>query len=76
MSNTNTQLPIQDCDLEVRVGRDGVWLHFGNYAAIHVHNTLGGGHGIIQKQIDEWCVSRQEQAKQINDDDGQFGVGA
>ncbi len=58
----NIKLPIQDCDLEVRVGRDGVWLHFGKYAVIQVHNVLGGGHGIVEKQIDKWCIDRQNQA--------------
>lgn len=61
---TNIELPIQDCDLKVRVGLDGVWLHFGNNAAIHVHNSLGGGRGIVESQIDKWCIARQEQAKE------------
>lgn len=60
---TNIKLPIEACDLEVRVGIDGVWLHFGKYAAIHVHNTLGGGHGVIENQIDKWCIARQQQAQ-------------
>lgn len=62
---TNIKLPIQDCDLEVRVGRDGVWLHFGKNAAIHVHNQLGGGHGIIESQINKWCIERQKQAETV-----------
>jgi hypothetical protein len=60
---TNIKLPIEDCDLEVRVGTDGVWLHFGKHTMIHVHNVLGGGHGIIQKQIDQWCIDRQNQVQ-------------
>lgn len=58
----NITLPINECDLEVRVGRDGVWLHFGDGAAIHVHNTLGRGGGIIERNINKWCIARQEQA--------------
>jgi hypothetical protein len=59
------ELPIQDCDLKVMVGTDGVWLHFGNYTMIHVHNKLGGSHGIIESHIDKWCVDRQNQARAI-----------
>ena len=73
---TNTELPIQDCDISIRVGRDGVWLHFGDYAAIHVHNTLGDKSGIMAAQINKWCIDRQEQAKQIDNDNSQFGVDA
>lgn len=56
------ELPINECDIKVRVGRDGVWLEFGKYAAIHVHNTLGHTGSIIARNINEWCVARQEQA--------------
>lgn len=63
-----TELPIQDCDLTVSVGRDGVWLHFGAYSAIHVSNTLCERPGVIGKNIAEWCVAREEQAKQIRAD--------
>ena len=62
MTDTATQLPIEQCDLTVRVGRDGVWLHFGKNAAIHVHNTLGQGGGICATQINHWCLDRQAQA--------------
>ena len=71
-----TELPIQDCDLTVTVGTDGVWLHFGAYSAIHVSNTLGGRQGVIGGNISRWCIEREEQAKQIRADNGQFGVGA
>lgn len=71
-----TELPIKDCDLAVTVGSDGVWLHFGAYAAIHVANTLCERQGVFYANIAKWCVSREEQAKQIRADNGQFGVGA
>ena len=69
-------LPITDCDITITVGRDGVWLHFGQYTTIHVHNTLGQDGSIISKNINKWCIERQAQAQQIRDDNGQFGVGA
>lgn len=56
------ELPINECDLKVRVGRDGVWLEFGPYATIHVHNTLGQSGHIVAHNINKWCLARQEQA--------------
>lgn len=56
------ELPIEQCDLKVRVGRDGVWLEFGANAAIHVHNTLGQHGDIVARAVNRWCVARQEQA--------------
>lgn len=56
------ELPIEQCDLKVRVGRDGVWLEFGKNAAIHVHNTLGQHGGIVASAVNQWCIARQEQA--------------
>lgn len=64
MTNTSIKLPIGDCDLEVRVGHDGVWLHFGHDVAIHVHNVLGQRHGIIDRNINAWCAARQYHALQ------------
>lgn len=62
---TSIEIPIKDCDLKVSVGRDGVWLHFGDNAMIHVHNVLGSGRGIIESNIDKWCLERQKQAEAI-----------
>lgn len=59
---SNVELPIADCDLKVTVGADGVWLHFGRYAAIQVHNVLGQGYGVIPDKVNEWCIARQKQA--------------
>ena len=56
------ELPITECDLKVQVGTDGVWLHFGQYAAIHVHNTLGQTGVVIGGNINKWCLAREEQA--------------
>ena len=69
------ELPIEDCDLTVAVGRDGVWMYFGPFTAIHVSNSLCERRGIIGSNITKWCVDREEQAKQIRADNSQFGVG-
>lgn len=71
-----TELPIQDCDITIRVGRDGVWLSLGAHTAFHVMNTLGDGGHIIGNNVAKWCVEREQQAKEIEADNGQFGVGA
>jgi len=65
MTDKAVVLPIEQCDLIVSVGRDGVWLRFGDNAAIHVHNVLGLDGGIIATQINRWCIDRQEQASAI-----------
>lgn len=57
------ELPIQECDLRVTVGRDGVWLHFGKYTCIHVHNKFHETGHIIAGQIGIWCKEREEQAQ-------------
>lgn len=56
------ELPIEQCELTVRVGSDGVWLEFGKNAVVHVHNTLGQQGGIAALLVNQWCVARQEQA--------------
>jgi len=72
-------LPIEDCAISVNVGADGVWLHFestkGKHASIHVWNTLERPN-ITGTAICEWCLDREEQARQIRENNGQFGVGA
>lgn len=62
MGTKPVNLPIDRCELSVSVGDEGVWLHFGKYATIHVHNVLGKGDGIIQRRINEWCIKRQAEA--------------
>lgn len=61
----SVELPIQDCDIKITVGRDGVWLHLGKYTGFHVANSLGQGSSIISSQLSKWIVERQEQAKGI-----------
>lgn len=59
------ELPIQECDIKITVGRDGVWLHIGEYSMHHVMNTLGGDGHVIGGNVAKWCLARQEQAKKI-----------
>ena len=76
MTEYATELPIQDCDIKINVGRDGVWLMLGPYTCFHVMNTLGRNGRVIENQVAKWCIEREEQAKQVRIDNGQFGVGA
>jgi hypothetical protein len=66
------KLPIEDTNIEVRVGSDGVWLHFtanGRQCAIHAWNVLGdGSRGISASTIHDWCLERQGQALKIIED--------
>jgi hypothetical protein len=66
---TAVELPIEHCDLKVRVGRDGVWLEFGRNAAIHVHNSLGERGGIVAHAVNQWCIARQAQAEALREAD-------
>jgi hypothetical protein len=62
MTDKALELPIQDCDIKVTVGRDGVWLHLGPYAMFHVANTLGQDGHIIGGNVRKWVLAREEQA--------------
>ena len=77
--NKAIEIPMDDCSLTLNVGQDGVWLHFvssdNQYASIHVWNTLGRL-GLTTTAIAGWCEDREEQARQIASDNGQFGVGS
>lgn len=75
MSRT-IELPIQDCDITVRVGRDGVWISLGPNTGFHVMNNLGKTGHIIGRKVAEWCDEREKQAEQVRKDNGQFGMGA
>lgn len=63
--NKSVELPIENCDLKVKVGTDGVWLHFGEYVCVHVANSLGGGTTVINSQLRKWILARQDQAKEL-----------
>lgn len=73
------EIPMNDCGLQINVGRDGTWLHFtssnGQYASINVNSMESRG-SIVASAIRGWCEDRQKQAAQIAADNGQFGVGA
>lgn len=75
-----TEIPLYASNLTINVGRDGVWLHFstetGLYASMNMGNYSLERGNIIGKALRQWCIERQEQAKQIEQDNGQFGVGA
>jgi hypothetical protein len=74
------ELPLEDCAIRVTVGSDGTWIHLesrsGKSCSFHVANALGVGPGIIAWAAREWCCDREDDAEQINKDNGQFGVGA
>ena len=74
------ELPIDECNITVKVGRDGVWMHFtdaeGRLASVHIYNCLGNRNGIIGSTIAAWVEEREEQARQNAKDNGQFGVGS
>lgn len=76
-----TMIPFNDeCNLTIKVGRDGVWLNFlasnGRHASINVNVMSETKSSIIGSALYQWCVDREAQAEQIKADNGQFGVGA
>lgn len=76
-----TMIPLNDeCNLEIKVGRDGVWLNFiasnGRQASLNVNAISETKGGIIGSALYQWAVDREAQANQIEVDNGQFGVGA
>lgn len=77
---TATDIPLDDCGLNVNCGRDGTWLHFdaasGKSASINVEILADRQGNIIGNALSDWCGDRQKQAEQIRADNGQFGVGA
>lgn len=75
-----TEIPDYMTQLKVNVGRDGVWLHFsseaGVYSSFNIDSLAGEQGSIIGKGLRCWADDMRKQAKQINEDNGQFGVGA
>lgn len=61
-----TVLDPSKCEIDIRVGKDGVWMTFtastGVSANIHVWNVLGGQGGILRSAIGDWCLDRQKDA--------------
>jgi len=67
--DTSIEIPAEETNLTVRVGRDGVWLTFRTeddaFVCLHVHNTLGQPRDLGAATINSWCVERQRQARKI-----------
>ncbi len=61
------KLPISKCDITIRVGTDGVWLSFGKYTTFHVGNTFAGRGVITDKNLIDWILAREAQAKTIKE---------
>lgn len=76
-----TMIPFNDeCNLTIKVGRDGVWLNFlasnGRQASININVMSETKGGVVGSALYQWAIDREIQAKQIEADNGQFGVGA
>jgi hypothetical protein len=73
-----TEIPMDDCNLTIRCGRDGTWINFeattGKQACINIDHMDKGG--VIGAALRDWCADRQAQAEKIRADNGQFGAGA
>jgi hypothetical protein len=75
------EIPMDDCNIVINVGLDGVWLHFSSSKGLSTSlniDVMGNekGGGIISRGLLAWCNDMRSKANQIISDNGQFGVGA
>lgn len=69
MAAQSTLLPIDQCQLEVRVDREGVWLSFktekGLTASLEVGSTIADKQNgdFMKSAINQWWMERRAQAR-------------
>lgn len=60
------EIPLEDAELTINSGRDGVWLHFkasnGQSASINVDNMAVGRGGITGSALSCWCDDQRLRA--------------